>query len=479
MSRDVPKRKPGRKSSKKVESNGKDRKEEEEGLVRCVCERNQDNGLMIQCETCLVWQHGLCIGIREEKLVPPYYFCEVCLPRRFQCSCGSTNPTGKMIECTQCKTWRHIKCLGRSIKTLPKNYKCPACAPEAFISTWRKPGKRAKPKTFEFVKSPELRQQLEEDALKIEQASGDLLPQSISAPAKQKLIEEHCLRICDIPPEKIDEIILEDLLRGLSRVLESSTDTVKDCLDDYLTEMANGVEDEEIEDPYEGWTQLDENIYSRKAEKIENPNMEISENMKLNFSTCPGVQLGKLEKKLGILTKQNCEGNELITEFKASVVTTSEIDITRVPFRERDQLIARPESQLVFDARRFGNLSRFLRRSCTPNANVREISFDGRVHLGIFSLKTISDEAEVTVGLEENWRQSRHIPDCACGTSCVVKAWLLRRKQHARKFSEQLSNIDITDSSDSEVENQVEGQVENQVEKAAEPNEYLKCPNEH
>jgi hypothetical protein len=62
-------------------------------VIRCPCEDNTDHGLMIQCEACLVWQHSLCVGIREDKSVPAHYFCETCLPRNFDCICDEVRIT--------------------------------------------------------------------------------------------------------------------------------------------------------------------------------------------------------------------------------------------------------------------------------------------------------------------------------------------------------------------------------------------------
>uniref|UniRef100_A0A8C7CVJ3 PHD finger protein 20 n=1 Tax=Oncorhynchus kisutch TaxID=8019 RepID=A0A8C7CVJ3_ONCKI len=46
-------------------------------IVRCVCEVEEENDFMIQCEECLCWQHGTCMGLLEEN-VPDKYACYVC-----------------------------------------------------------------------------------------------------------------------------------------------------------------------------------------------------------------------------------------------------------------------------------------------------------------------------------------------------------------------------------------------------------------
>ena len=36
--------------------------------------------MMIQCETCLLWQHGECYGMKRDEDIPEHYFCEICRP---------------------------------------------------------------------------------------------------------------------------------------------------------------------------------------------------------------------------------------------------------------------------------------------------------------------------------------------------------------------------------------------------------------
>ncbi|KAM6980808.1 PHD finger protein 20-like [Aplochiton taeniatus] len=46
-------------------------------IVRCICEVEEENDFMIQCEECLCWQHGTCMGLLEEN-VPDKYACYIC-----------------------------------------------------------------------------------------------------------------------------------------------------------------------------------------------------------------------------------------------------------------------------------------------------------------------------------------------------------------------------------------------------------------
>ncbi|XP_016158741.1 PREDICTED: PHD finger protein 20 isoform X4 [Ficedula albicollis] len=46
-------------------------------MVRCVCEVKEENDFMIQCEECLCWQHGVCMGLLEDN-IPEKYTCYIC-----------------------------------------------------------------------------------------------------------------------------------------------------------------------------------------------------------------------------------------------------------------------------------------------------------------------------------------------------------------------------------------------------------------
>nr|XP_020662079.1 PHD finger protein 20-like protein 1 isoform X2 [Pogona vitticeps] len=46
-------------------------------IVRCICEMDEENGFMIQCEECLCWQHSVCMGLFEDS-IPEQYICYIC-----------------------------------------------------------------------------------------------------------------------------------------------------------------------------------------------------------------------------------------------------------------------------------------------------------------------------------------------------------------------------------------------------------------
>jgi hypothetical protein len=54
---------------------------QEEGIIRCICGNDEDDGYTIMCDKCSVWQHWECFGITEDT-VPEHYLCEQCDPTK-------------------------------------------------------------------------------------------------------------------------------------------------------------------------------------------------------------------------------------------------------------------------------------------------------------------------------------------------------------------------------------------------------------
>ncbi|XP_050094519.1 uncharacterized protein LOC126577136 [Anopheles aquasalis] len=51
------------------------RKEE---IINCVCKITEEDGLMVQCDVCLCWQHGFCQNFFKDSDVPDTYVCSIC-----------------------------------------------------------------------------------------------------------------------------------------------------------------------------------------------------------------------------------------------------------------------------------------------------------------------------------------------------------------------------------------------------------------
>merc|ERR1719382_1901706 len=53
---------------------------QDDSVTRCICDFQHDDGYMIQCDKCSVWQHVVCMGL-DKNNIPDEYLCEKCNPR--------------------------------------------------------------------------------------------------------------------------------------------------------------------------------------------------------------------------------------------------------------------------------------------------------------------------------------------------------------------------------------------------------------
>ncbi|KAG5677110.1 hypothetical protein PVAND_006893 [Polypedilum vanderplanki] len=49
-----------------------------EEIINCICGFGEEDGLMIQCDLCLCWQHGICHNIEKSHQVPEKHVCYIC-----------------------------------------------------------------------------------------------------------------------------------------------------------------------------------------------------------------------------------------------------------------------------------------------------------------------------------------------------------------------------------------------------------------
>lgn len=48
-------------------------------VINCTCGFPEEDGLMVQCDVCLMWQHALCCGMSTHSQVPENYLCIYCM----------------------------------------------------------------------------------------------------------------------------------------------------------------------------------------------------------------------------------------------------------------------------------------------------------------------------------------------------------------------------------------------------------------
>ena len=84
--------------------------EKETWRLRCFCDVKMERGFMVQCESCLTWQHSLCVNLNQNT-VPAKYQCPICTGKHIRCACeDNMNYRIPLVQCSKCGYWAHRRC---------------------------------------------------------------------------------------------------------------------------------------------------------------------------------------------------------------------------------------------------------------------------------------------------------------------------------------------------------------------------------
>ncbi|KAJ8400635.1 hypothetical protein AAFF_G00394040 [Aldrovandia affinis] len=134
------------------------------------------------------------------------------------------------------------------------------------------------------------------------------------------------------------------------------------------------------------------------------------------------LQLGRVtrvQKHRKILrAARDLEPDTLIIEYRGKVMLKQQFEVNGHFFKKPYPFVLFyskfNEVEMCVDARTFGNDARFIRRSCTPNAEVRHMIAEGMIHLCIYAVTPVTKDCEVTIGFDYEFSSCNYKVDCAC-----------------------------------------------------------------
>ncbi|CAK4086208.1 unnamed protein product [Aphanomyces euteiches] len=109
--------------------------------------------------------------------------------------------------------------------------------------------------------------------------------------------------------------------------------------------------------------------------------------------------IGPIEKRswngeYGIYATKRIEKGTFLIEYVGEVITKQELDARAQA--HRDLYVVTVNKNTWIDAYSVGNDSRFVNHSCTPNAQLDELSVAGLIRIGIFAIEVIRRGEQVT-----------------------------------------------------------------------------------
>jgi len=357
--------------------------DDDDGEIRCVCGKDVDKGLMIQCEKCLVWQHGLCMDIKTEEEVPDNWFCELC-QRQLEMSRPS----------------------------------------------------------FSFLNDNDLISQFDADYRILEQ-NARKHPQetirSLDTDIGLDLLEKYALKFGrNKTTPGTDQIYI----RAVSLLLKCTEEHIGEQFSRIAEEIESLVPSEETGDggtgPYDGWRKEITNVYPKAGAKRP-PNCQDANCSCFPFRNAKYASLNvqKRNSEYSLFSDAPIKSGTLIIEFIGEVLDPAVVKKTKR--EESGNLFDHDIPYVLFtktgdgketcvDARKRGNIARFIRYSCKPNAKAVPITAHGRTYLGIYATQDIPTGHIITIPFRFPGKNFKSTVQCFCqDDECLVKKWYKHR----------------------------------------------------
>ncbi|XP_072097645.1 inactive histone-lysine N-methyltransferase 2E isoform X6 [Mobula birostris] len=345
-----------------------------------------------------------------------------------RCICGFTHDDGYMICCDKCSVWQHIDCMGIDRQHIPETYLCDRCQP------------RSLDRDRAMLLQTRKRENMSDGDTSATE-SGDEVPVELYTAYQQipTTITLTATRVTKVTEKKRKKSGEKEQFAAKSRKpfregsRKSSRVKQNSVSETDAVDSANFVWENKIKTWMDRYEEADGNQYSEDIQNIleahrlaleigdGHEKMEVVSRSDLSTNLAavkPPVESQVQKNKKILKASKDLLPDTFIIEYRGKFML-------REQFEANGHFFKRPYPFVLFysnfrglemcvDARTFGNEARFIRRSCVPNSEVRHIIEDGMIHLHIYSKRNIPKGTEITIGFDFDYGNCKYKVDCAC-----------------------------------------------------------------
>ncbi|CAH1099752.1 unnamed protein product [Psylliodes chrysocephalus] len=370
-----------------------------------------------------------------------------------RCICGYLHDDGYMVECDKCKVWQHVQCVVKN-KQVPDEYLCEECdttkhidrqKARAMQQQWLRerqlidPKLRKDPKVKEMFKPKEVIS--DSDSSDGEHVPNNFVPKPRVLANKRKSENHPKPSLARQRRENVKEVVQKRQKRKERKIIRKKTRVpIKNQSDDenqqdtwasHLPQLRQWIEkyEEAVTNHYS--PELRARISSIRVNGAHSDsNIQFDATVhKCRVHTQPVTEIKYL------VATVNLPANTPVVELRGKYMLSTQHRNSggSLTTRQHSQRpgpflffyrLQKDNTEVCVDTRTYGNSARFIRRSCKPNAELRHCIEKGVLHIYVVSTASVDKNCELTIKHESHDLAAIGTTSiaCACGNhnECTV-----------------------------------------------------------
>ncbi|XP_054289297.1 inactive histone-lysine N-methyltransferase 2E-like [Macrosteles quadrilineatus] len=344
---------------------------EDDSVTRCICDFQHDDGYMICCDKCSVWQHVDCMGI-DRANIPEEYMCEKCQPRRIDKQKAIALQMRKKKELLDTSDSSSDTSSGSDTNVPPRKPGAPA--------NNRKPAQRKN-----ITTGGKQRRESNKDSNRQNNRQVFRKKQTEKRPPLRRKSSQPSVNNNPPAAEKSSPV------EKKPPTPVTPVEQLRQWIDSYEEAVTNHYSPE---------------LRARVAAiKVNGVHSDLK--LPTNLLTTPKYRISLLPSGVKILVATVAlSSNQPLVELRGKYMLCG--GGANRPLRPPvpppgpyifHYKLPRDNTEVCVDARTYGNDARFVRRSCKPNAEVRHCIEKGVLHLYLVTTKAMDKNTEITLAM--------------------------------------------------------------------------------